>query len=246
MARYDFNTQRLFVEADLSAGAAVACTAEQANYLRNVLRLKLGDPMLVFNGRDGEWRARLAETGKRRAALSVDVQVRPQEKGPDIDYLFAPLKRARLDYLVQKATEMGVARLRPVLTRHTTPERVNMQRMRANAIEAAEQCGILRIPELHEPEKLERVVAGWDGARVLIFCDEGSGARDPLATLGKLRPGPLALLIGPEGGFAQAERELLSSKPFVTRIPLGPRILRADTAAVAALALLNAVLGDWR
>ena len=162
MARYDFNTQRLFVEADLSAGAAVACTAEQANYLRNVLRLKPGDPMLVFNGRDGEWRARLAEAGKRGAALSVDAQVRPQEDGPDIDYLFAPLKRARLDYLVQKATEMGVARLRPVLTRHTTPERVNMQRMRANAIEAAEQCGILRIPELHEPEKLERVVAGWD------------------------------------------------------------------------------------
>jgi 16S rRNA (uracil1498-N3)-methyltransferase len=246
MARYDFNTQRLFVEAHLSAGAAVACSAEQANYLRNVLRLKPGDPVLVFNGRDGEWRARLAGTGKRGAALSVDVQVRPQEEGPDIDYLFAPLKRARLDYLVQKATEMGVARLRPVLTRHTTPERVNMQRMRANAIEAAEQCGILRIPELHAPEKLERVVAGWDGARTLIFCDEGSEERDPLATLGKLRPGPLALLIGPEGGFAEAERELLSFKPFVTRIPLGPRILRADTAAVAALALLNAVLGDWR
>jgi 16S rRNA (uracil1498-N3)-methyltransferase len=246
MARYDFNTQRLFAEADLSAGAAVACTAEQANYLRNVLRLKPGDPVLVFNGRDGEWRARLAETGKRGAALSVDAQVRPQEEGPDIDYLFAPLKRARLDYLVQKATEMGVARLRPVLTRHTTPERVNMQRMRANAIEAAEQCGILRIPELDAPDKLERVVAGWDGARTLIFCDEGSEERDPLATLAKLRPGPLALLIGPEGGFAQAERELLSSKPFVTRIPLGPRILRADTAAVAALALLNAVLGDWR
>jgi 16S rRNA (uracil1498-N3)-methyltransferase len=246
MARYDFNTQRLFVEADLSAGATVACTAEQANYLRKVLRLKPGDPMLVFNGRDGEWRARLAEAGKRGAALSVDAQTRPQEHGPDIDYLFAPLKRARLDYLVQKATEMGVARLKPVLTRHTTPERVNMQRMRANVIEAAEQCGILRIPGLHEPEKLERVVAGWDAGRTLIFCDEGSQERDPLATLGKLRPGPLALLIGPEGGFAEAERELLSSKPLVTRIPLGPRILRADTAAVAALALLNAVLGDWR
>jgi len=246
MARYDFNAHRLFVEARLAAGAPVACSAEQANYLRNVLRLGGGEPVLVFNGRDGEWRARLAEVGKRGAALIVEAQVRPQEGGPDIDYLFAPLKRARLDYLVQKATEMGVARLRPVLTRHTMPERVNIERMRANAIEAAEQCGILRIPEVHAPEKLERVVAGWDADRTLIFCDEGSDQRDPLATLGKLRPGPLALLIGPEGGFADAERELLSSKPFVTRIALGPRILRADTAAVAALALLNATLGDWR
>jgi len=246
MARYDFNAQRLFVEADLAAGASVACSAEQANYLRNVLRLEVGDPILVFNGRDGEWRAELAEAGKRAAVLLVGAQVRGQQGGPDIDYLFAPLKRARLDYLVQKATEMGVARLKPVLTRRTTPERVNMQRMRANAVEAAEQCGILRIPELHAPAKLERVVAGWDAGRMLVFCDEGSDQSGPLAMLAKLRPGPLALLIGPEGGFAEAERELLSSKPFVTRIPLGPRILRADTAAVAALALLNAVLGDWR
>ena len=246
MARYDFNVQRLYVEADLAAGATVACSGEQSNYLRNVLRLKRGDPVLVFNGRDGEWRAELAEAGKRATALLVGAQVRQQGGGPDIDYLFAPLKRARLDYLVQKATEMGVARLKPVLTRHTTPERVNMERMRANAIEAAEQCGILRVPELHVPEKLERVVAGWDAGRTLIFCDEGSGSADPLATLAKLRPGPLALLIGPEGGFDDAERELLSSKPFVARISLGPRILRADTAAVAALALVNAALGDWR
>jgi 16S rRNA (uracil1498-N3)-methyltransferase len=246
MARYDFNAQRLYVEADLAAGAAVACTAEQANYLRNVLRLKPGEPILLFNGRDGEWRAALAEAGKRGAALLVEAQVRPQEVGPDIDYLFAPLKRARLDYMVQKATEMGVARLRPVLTRHTAPERVNLERMRANAIEAAEQCGILRVPQVHAPAKLERVVADWDAARTLIFCDEGNNANDPLATLARLRPGPLALLIGPEGGFAEAERELLSSKPFVARISLGPRILRADTAAVAALALLNAALGDWR
>ena len=246
MARYDFQAQRLFVEADLGPGVAVACTAEQANYLRNVLRLKPGEPILLFNGRDGEWRARLAEAGKRGATLTVDAQVRPQEQAPDIDYLFAPLKRARLDYMVQKATEMGAARLRPVLTRHTAPERVNLGRMRANAIEAAEQCGILHVPEVREPEKLERVVEGWNSARTLIFCDEGSDAADPIATLGKLRRGPLALLIGPEGGFAQAERELLASKPFVARISLGPRILRADTAAVAALALLNAVLGDWR
>jgi 16S rRNA (uracil1498-N3)-methyltransferase len=246
MARYDFTAQRLFVEADLAAGATVACSAEQANYLRNVLRLESGDPVLVFNGRDGEWRAELAEAGKRAATLLVGAQVRGQEAGPDVDYLFAPLKRARLDYLVQKATEMGVARLKPVLTRRTTPERVNMQRMRANAIEAAEQCGILRIPELHAPAKLERVVADWDMGRPLLFCDEGAELGDPVAALAKLRPGPLALLVGPEGGFDETERDLLLSRPFVTRLSLGPRILRADTAAVAALALVNAVLGDWR
>jgi 16S rRNA (uracil1498-N3)-methyltransferase len=246
MARYDFNAQRLFVEADLAEASTIACSSAQANYLRNVLRLKPGDGIILFNGRDGEWQAEVADAGKRGAALLVGAQVRLQEGGPDIDYLFAPLKRARLDYLVQKATEMGVARLRPVLTHRTTPERVNVERMRANAIEAAEQCGILRIPEVREPEKLEQAVAGWDGARPLIFCDEASEERCPFTMLARLQPGPLALLIGPEGGFDEAERALLSSKPFVTRISLGPRILRADTAAVAALALVNAVLGDWR
>jgi 16S rRNA (uracil1498-N3)-methyltransferase len=246
MARYDFNAQRLFVEADLAEATTVACTSAQANYLKNVLRLKPGDGILVFNGRDGEWRAELADAGKRGAALFVRAEVRPQEGGPDIEYLFAPLKRARLDYLVQKATEMGVARLRPVLTHRTTPERVNVERMRANAIEAAEQCGILRIPEVTEPEKLEAVLAGWDGTRPLIFCDEASEERCPFTTLARLQPGPLALLIGPEGGFDDSERAKLLAKPFVTPISLGPRILRADTAAVAALALVNAVLGDWR
>ncbi len=246
MSRYDFTAQRLFVEADLGEGASLALSGDQANYLRNVLRLDAGDPVLVFNGRDGEWRAELAKSGKREAKLTVVSQTRPQEAGPDIAYLFAPLKRARLDYMVQKATEMGVARLCPVLTRRTVAERVNVERMRANAIEAAEQCGILRVPAVDEPAKLERVVAGWDAARPLIFCDEGSEQADPLAVLGRLRPGPLALLVGPEGGFDEAERELLSTQPFVTRISLGPRILRADTAAVAALALVNAALGDWR
>jgi 16S rRNA (uracil1498-N3)-methyltransferase len=246
MARYDFNAQRLFVEAPLAEGATVACNAEQANYLRNVLRLGPGDPILVFNGRDGEWQAELADAGKRGASLAVRGRTRAQEGGPDIDYLFAPLKRARLDYMVQKATEMGVARLRPVMTRRTMAERVNTERMRANAIEAAEQCGILRIPEIDEPQKLERVVAGWDPARTLIFCDEGSEERCPFTTLAKVQPGPLALLVGPEGGFEDGERDLLASQPFVVRISLGPRILRADTAAVAALALVNAALGDWR
>ncbi|MBX9592693.1 MAG: 16S rRNA (uracil(1498)-N(3))-methyltransferase [Hyphomonadaceae bacterium] len=246
MSRYDFSAQRLHVDADLGQGATVACTPQQANYLRNVLRLKPGDPILVFNGRDGEWRAQIADAGKRATSLSIGEQVRTQQGGPDIDHLFAPLKRARLDYMVEKATEMGVARLRPVLTRRTTPERVNTERMLAHAIEAAEQCGILRIPQVQAPERLEPMIAGWDPARALVFCDEDSEEACPFTALARIKPGPLAVLIGPEGGFDPAERELLSTQPFVTRISLGPRILRADTAAVAALALVNAVLGDWR
>jgi 16S rRNA (uracil1498-N3)-methyltransferase len=246
MSRYDFAAQRLFVPSPLAAGAEIACTSEQANYLRNVLRLRAGDAILVFNGRDGEWRAEILEAGKHATSLRTIEQTRPQEGGPDIDYLFAPLKRARLDYMVQKATEMGAARLRPVLTRRTTPERINLERLRANAIEAAEQCGILRVPEIAAAEKLERLVAGWDSARTLIFCDEDSEAANPIAVLEGVRRGPTALLIGPEGGFDPQERELLAKQPFVVRLSLGPRILRADTAAVAALALINATLGDWR
>jgi 16S rRNA (uracil1498-N3)-methyltransferase len=246
MARYDFAAPRLFVEADLAEGTTITCNAAQANYLRNVLRLKAGDCILLFNGREGEWRAEIAEARKRTTSLAVRERVRRQESGPDIDYLFAPLKRARLDYMVEKATEMGVARLRPVLTRRTTPERVNLERLRAHTIEAAEQCGVLRIPELLAPQKLEPVLTVWDASRALVFCDEDSETPDPLAALSNMRRGPLALLIGPEGGFDDKERELLLAKPFVTRISLGPRILRADTAAIAALALLNAALGDWR
>jgi len=246
MSRYDFAAQRLFVDADLAEGRTVVCTPSQTNYLRNVLRLKAGGAILIFNGRDGEWRAELLDSNRRTAGLLVGTQVRAQEGGPDLDYLFAPLKRARLDYMVEKATEMGVARLRPVLTRRTVADRVNLERMRANAIEAAEQCGILRLPEVHAPERLERMLAGWDPGRRLVFCDEGSDGADPLAALATLQPGPAAVIVGPEGGFDPAERELLSCQTFVTRISLGPRILRADTAAVAALALVNAALGDWR
>jgi 16S rRNA (uracil1498-N3)-methyltransferase len=246
MSRYDFNAQRLFVDDELAEGRSLACTPAQANYLRNVLRLKAGAAILVFNGRDGEWRADLTEAGRRTTALIVRARTRAQEGGPDIDYLFAPLKRARLDYMVEKATEMGVARLRPVLTRRTVAERVNALRMRAHAIEAAEQCGILRLPEIRAPEKLEAVVAAWDTARPLIFCDEDGAEACPFTALAMIAPGPVAVLVGPEGGFDPAERALLASRPFVTRISLGPRILRADTAAVAALALVNAVLGDWR
>jgi 16S rRNA (uracil1498-N3)-methyltransferase len=244
MARYDFNAPRLFVEAPLAAGSGVALAAGQANYLVNVLRLRAGGSILVFNGREGEWRARLAEVAKRGCALAVEEMVRPQGASPDIDYLFAPLKRARLDYMAQKAVEMGASRLRPVLTQRTVAGRVNLERLRANAIEAAEQCGVLGVPEILSPVALGRAIETWDADRRLIFCDEDAAVANPVAALSGLKPGPVAVLIGPEGGFAPEERELLLSKPYTTAISLGPRILRADTAAVAALALVNATVGD--
>jgi 16S rRNA (uracil1498-N3)-methyltransferase len=207
--------------------------------------MKAGDALLVFNGRDGEWRARIDQVSKRAVVLVAEAQTRPQSDGPDIDYLFAPIKHARLDYMVQKATEMGVKRLRPVLTRRTIVERVNLDRMRANAIEAAEQCGVLRVPEVVEPVKLAAVLDQWDHERVLIFCDEGAAVANPMVVLGAIERGPLGVLIGPEGGFADEERDAIRSRPYTRVISLGPRILRADTAAVAALAVVNAVLGDW-
>jgi 16S rRNA (uracil1498-N3)-methyltransferase len=237
---------RLFVATPLAAGARFACTPEQANYLLSVLRLAEGDEILVFNGRDGEWRAAIVDVKKRRCGLLCGEPTRAQASGPDVHYLFAPLKHARLDYMVQKATEMGAARLQPVLTRRTIVARVNLERMRANVIEAAEQCGVLRVPEVDAPQKLEALLESWDEARRLIVCDEVATVESPLTALAAVPPGPLALLIGPEGGFDPAERERLKAKPFVVPISLGPRILRADTAAVAALALVNAVLGDWR
>ena len=238
--------QRLHVHHDLAAGLRVPLDREQASYLVSVLRLGGGSRIRVFNGRDGEWLAAVVPIGRRDAALDLLHQTRPQAGGPDIHYLFAPLKRARLDYMVQKATELGVLRLQPVITRRTVAERVNLARMRANVIEAAEQCGILRVPEVVEPQPLARVLEGWDGARRLVFCDEGAEIADPIAALRAVPAGPVALLIGPEGGFEPAERELLLARPYVTRLSLGPRIMRADTAAAAALALINAVLGDWR
>lgn len=237
---------RMFVEAPLTVGASVACTPEQANYLVNVMRLAAGAEILVFNGRDGEWRARLAEVGKRRCSLECLALVRPQQDGPDVHYAFAPLKHARLDYMVQKATELGVAHLQPVLTRRTVAARVNLERMQANAIEAAEQCGVLRVPTVGEPVKLEALLANWDAGRRLIFGDEAAAVASPLAALAGVASGPLAVLIGPEGGFDPAERTLLLEKSYATAISLGPRVMRADTAAVAALALVNAALGDWR
>lgn len=244
--RNDFRTQRLHVEPELFAGARVPLSREQGNYLLNVLRLGPDGPIRIFNGRDGEWMAVVAILGRRETALNVTRQLRPQTGGPDIHYLFAPLKRSRLDYMVQKAVEMGAARLQPVLTRYTIAERINLDRMRANVIEAAEQCGVLRVPEVAAPLQLERLLEGFDPARRLIFCDEAAPIRDPVAALRAVPHGPLAVLIGPEGGFSDAERESLLRLSSVTRLSLGPRIMRADTAAVAALALVNAVLGDWR
>lgn len=245
MAKYDFTAQRLYVEAPLSAAAEIPATADQANYLLNVLRLDDGDEIHLFNGRDGEWRAEISERSKRTCVLICTEQIREQTGGPDIDYVFAPLKRSRLDYMVQKAVEMGVARLVPVLTQHTIAERVNLDRMRANAVEAAEQCGILRVPEIREPQKLEKLLSTWDADRVLVFCDESAETANPIAALTGLSGRKLAVIVGPEGGFSDAEQKLLRAKPYTRAISLGPRILRADTAAVAALAVVNAVAGDW-
>jgi 16S rRNA (uracil1498-N3)-methyltransferase len=246
MAIRDLTSERLFVTDDFAAGASIELDPQQAHYLTNVLRLRPGARLLVFNGRDGEWEASLLEVHKRGARLGLEHQTRPQEQGPDIDYLFAPLKRSRLDYMVQKATEMGVRRLRPVITERTLAERVKGERMRANVIEAAEQCGVLCVPEVEPPVSLDAALKNWDAARKLIYCDEQETSRGPVEALGRIRPGPVAVLIGPEGGFSDNERNRLLAQPFVVPLSLGPRIMRADTAAVAVLALVNAVLGDWR
>jgi 16S rRNA (uracil1498-N3)-methyltransferase len=250
MPRYDFRTPRLFVQAALAPDTVVALDRAQTNYLVNVLRLRPGDPVLAFNGRDGEWRAGLVAEGKKRVALAVNEQTRPQPAPGDLHYLFSPLKHARLDYMVQKAVEMGASLLQPVLTQHVQAQRVNLDRMRANAIEAAEQCGILNLPEIAEPRALTQALAELDASRLLVFCDEDAEVKDPVAALAALRnaarPPALAVLIGPEGGFAAEERDAILRRPHVVRLSLGPRILRADTAAVAALTLVGAVLGDWR
>ncbi|MBN8956567.1 MAG: 16S rRNA (uracil(1498)-N(3))-methyltransferase [Rhizobiales bacterium] len=249
MPAYDFTGTRLFVEEALAGGATIPLGKAQSHYLLQVMRLQPGAELLVFNGRDGEWRARLEPAGKKAAALTAVAQTRPQPRPNDLHYLFAPLKHARLDYMVQKAVEMGASRLQPVLTRHTQVTRVNLERMRANAIEAAEQCGVLVVPEVGEPAPLSAALATFAPDRVLIFCDERADVADPVAALAAARsagPSPLAILIGPEGGFSPEERDALLQLPRVVRLALGPRILRADTAAVAALALVQTVLGDWR
>ncbi len=241
----DFRSPRLFVDADLAAGNRVALDRNQSNYLGNVLRLSAGGTILVFNGHDGEWQAAISGR-KRPDHLEVVARTRPQDRLPDLTYVFAPLKHARLDYMVQKAVEMGASRLQPVLTRFTQVARVNGERMRANVIEAAEQCGILGIATVAEPAPLERWLGQRDGHRLLVFCDEAAGTANPVAALqAEAAPHGIDALIGPEGGFAEDERAQLLRQPQTLRLSLGPRILRADTAGVAALALIQAVLGDW-
>ena len=244
--RANYKMQRLFVDTPLGAGVSVEADTKQFNYLANVLRLGEGARILVFNGQDGEWAAVLKFAGKKKLSLVCETLERAQTTLPDLVFLFAPLKVGRLDYLVQKAVEMGAGIVQPVITDFTQNLRVSVEKLQANALEAAEQCGILAVPQMKEAVKLEVLLESWDRSRRVIFCDEVHETQNPLGALGAVSEKRLAVLIGPEGGFSDAERELLRSLPFVTAIPLGPRILRADTAAVAALAVVQAVLGDWR
>ena len=244
--RADYRLPRLFVTDDLVARSSVELDKNQSNYLLNVMRLKDNETILVFNGRDGEWRASVERQGKKGAALKIAEQTRAQPPRPDLHYLFAPLKVGRMDYMVQKAVEMGVGVLQPVQTQHTQMPKINGDRLEANIREAAEQCGVLALPELRPLQKIGTILERWDHSRQIVYCDEDASGNDPLPLLSSLADGPMAVLIGPEGGFSEEERVMLRALTFVTAIPLGPRILRADTAAVAALALVQAVRGDWR
>jgi 16S rRNA (uracil1498-N3)-methyltransferase len=246
LAKYDFRAPRLYLDLPIAAAQELKLAREQAHYLRHVLRLEAGGAVLVFNGRDGEWQARLTAGGKRDAVLRVEKQIRlqPATRGPV--YAFAPLKHARLDYVVQKAVEMGASRLSPVITQHTQVNRMNMERMRANAVEAAEQCGILSLPEINALQPLGRWLDSLEAERILVFCDEDEAERSPVEALKPAKDRAIAILIGPEGGFSVDERAVLRARKNVMALSLGPRILRADTAAVAALALVQSVCGDWR
>jgi 16S rRNA (uracil1498-N3)-methyltransferase len=241
---------RLFTEAELSVNVSVPLADGQAHYLRHVLRRDAGAPLRLFNGRDGEWQARLALQGKKGATAEVETRTRPQAVEPDVWLCFAPVKRARIDYIAEKATELGVAVLQPAITQHTVVERVNVERLRANAIEAAEQTERLSVPEVRPPVELMRLLADWPAGRRLLMCDEtGSGPPIAEALLGlddAARAAPWGIVIGPEGGFSGAELEVLRRRAEVIAVGLGPRILRADTAALAALVCWQALIGDWR
>jgi 16S rRNA (uracil1498-N3)-methyltransferase len=237
---------RLYVEAPLEADARVEATQEQAHYLLHVMRAKAGSRAALFNGRDGEWLAQIAEATKQRCVFICERQTRPQQGEPDVWLCFAPVKKTPADYLVQKATELGVSVLQPVLTRRTIVSRVNTGRMRANAIEAAEQSDRLAVPEIREPKTLEKLLTEWPDRRRLIFCDEVGEAPPIAEVVADSVLLELAVLIGPEGGFDPSERGQIRSRDFVMPVSLGPRILRADTAALAALAVWQALKGDWR
>jgi 16S rRNA (uracil1498-N3)-methyltransferase len=247
LARYDFATHRLFIPADLVPGTPVPLAPEAFNYLAHVLRMPEGGKLLAFNGRDGEWRAEFHFSGKKAGVVVPVEPVRAQTELGRIQLAFAPLKATRLDYMVQKAVEMGVASLLPVLTRRTQVRGLKSEKLEANAIEAAEQCGILAIPAILPERTLERFLAERSPQTALIFCDEDAEIADPVAALRAADPqGPVTLLIGPEGGFDETERQMLLARPGTIRLSLGPRILRADTAAVAALTAVQIALGDWR
>jgi 16S rRNA (uracil1498-N3)-methyltransferase len=237
---------RLYVDAALGAGIDVMLPAAQAHYLLDVLRLKGGMSVAVFNGRDGEWIATLRRSAKKNCLLSVERQSRPQSASPDLWLLFAPIKRARLDFVAEKASELGVSRIQPVITQYTQVMRVNTERLRANAVEAAEQCERLDVPEVGEAAPLATVLADWPPARRLLWCDESPGSPSIAAALANKPHAQWAVLIGPEGGFAPEERQRLRAMPQVLAVSLGPRLLRADTAAIAALSIWQAVCGDWR
>lgn len=234
---------RLYVDQPLAPGQAVALSQDQAHYLTGVMRLTAGTPILVFNGRDGEWRATLTQAGKRNAIAVCDAQTKPLRLPPDLWLLFAPIKKARTDFIVEKAVELGAARILPVQTRHTNSERIRQDRLQAHAIEAAEQCGATYVPEVADLTQLDKLLAQWPTDRRLYWCDETALGQPATLTPST---GPAAILIGPEGGFSADEAARLRGKPHVTPLSLGPRILRADTAAVAALTLWQAACGDWR
>jgi 16S rRNA (uracil1498-N3)-methyltransferase len=243
--RANFRMQRLFVDADIVEASPIEAGQDQFNYLANVLRLEGGAEVLTFNGRDGEWRTGISFPSRKRIQLTPIEQTRPQPAPSDLHYLFAPLKVGRLDYLVQKAVEMGAGLLQPVMTQHVQGKITNIDRLKSNVVEAAEQCGILAIPDVTEPVKLTDLLQRWPIERRIIYCDEGDAGQNPLPLLRTIKEKHLALLVGPEGGFSEDERALLRGLDFVTAIPLGPRILRADTAAVAAMAVIQAAIGDW-
>ena len=236
---------RLFIRDDLETGREIALDAGQSRYIAAVMRLSVGDELALFNGRHGEWRARVRAVGKRAVTLEVLAQARPQAFGPDLDLIVALVKRTRLETIVEKAAELGAARVRTVITERTNADHTRVDRLQAIAVEASEQTGRLDVPEIFAPVKLDRLIADWQAGRRLLFCDEAGDSKPALEALTD-SSAPWAVLIGPEGGFSAQERQTLRALPFAVSATLGPRILRADTAAIAALTLWQAGLGDWR
>jgi 16S rRNA (uracil1498-N3)-methyltransferase len=237
---------RLFTTQELGPGVEVALRPDQIHYLAHVMRARTGEEVLCFNGRDGEWLTRVVEISRHGARLEAVRQARPQGAGPDLDLVVALVKRPRLETIVEKAAELGARRVRPVITERTNAAGANLGRLAAIAVEAAEQTGRLDVPEILPPARLDGVLAAWPPDRTLLFCDEAGDAPPILDALTTARPGPWAILIGPEGGFSEAERAAARSVPGAVPVSLGPRVLRADTAAIAALGLWQAALGDWR